>query len=49
MVDDVPSAAPQVLAIGARHLDGEVYADPSGHPFCLITGPHRAHPIHPLP
>jgi hypothetical protein len=36
------------VAIGARHLDGDVYADPAGHPFCLIKRPHWALPIHPV-
>jgi hypothetical protein len=40
-VDDVEVAEPQVLALGATRLPGEgddfrVYADPVGHPFCLI-------------
>jgi catechol 2,3-dioxygenase-like lactoylglutathione lyase family enzyme len=44
-VDDVEVAEPKVLALGARRLDGEggdersgfrVYADPAGHPFCLV-------------
>jgi catechol 2,3-dioxygenase-like lactoylglutathione lyase family enzyme len=47
MVDDVEVAGLQVLALGARHLDGPVYADPAGHPFCLIPRPHWAPPIHP--
>jgi catechol 2,3-dioxygenase-like lactoylglutathione lyase family enzyme len=46
MVDDVAAAGPSVLALGARKLDGEnVYADPAGHPFCLIPRPHWAPPI----
>jgi catechol-2,3-dioxygenase len=40
-VDDVEAAEPRVLALGARRLPGEgsdwrVYADPVGHPFCLV-------------
>jgi len=40
LVDDVEAAEPAVLALGATRLDGQgenwrVYADPSGHPFCL--------------
>ena len=40
-VEDVEVAEKQVLALGARRLPGEgddfrVYADPAGHPFCLI-------------
>ena len=42
--EDVQSevdAEPKVLALGARRLPGEggdfrVYADPVGHPFCLV-------------
>jgi hypothetical protein len=42
-VDDVDRAEEQVLALGARRLpdppdadDFRVYADPAGHPFCLV-------------
>ena len=40
-VADVEEAEPKVLALGARRLPGEggdfrVYADPAGHPFCLV-------------
>jgi hypothetical protein len=42
-VDDVDLAERQVLALGARRLpdppdaeDFRVYADPAGHPFCLV-------------
>ncbi|MEV5610978.1 VOC family protein [Streptomyces sp. NPDC052225] len=44
-VDDMETAEKQVLALGARPLDLDdeggardfrVYADPAGHPFCLI-------------
>jgi len=46
MVEDVAAAGPRALALGARKLDGEnVYADPAGHPFCLIPRPHWAPPI----
>jgi catechol 2,3-dioxygenase-like lactoylglutathione lyase family enzyme len=46
MVDDVDAAGRDVLALGARKLPGEgVYADPAGHPFCLIPRPHWAAPI----
>ena len=46
MVEDVASAEPQVLALGASKLDGEnVYADLAGHPFCLIPRPEWAAPI----
>ena len=47
MVDDVQAAEPRVLALGARRLPGgdshsPVYADPAGHPFCLIPRPRWA-------
>ncbi len=49
MVDDVEGAEPQVLALGARRLpskdDPHVYADPAGHPFCLVPRPGWAPPI----
>jgi catechol 2,3-dioxygenase-like lactoylglutathione lyase family enzyme len=47
MVDDVDAARPRVLALGARLLSAEsnVYADPAGHPFCLIPRPAWAPPI----
>jgi catechol 2,3-dioxygenase-like lactoylglutathione lyase family enzyme len=46
MVEDVTAAGRRVLAIGATKLDGEdVYADPAGHPFCLIRRPRWAPPI----
>jgi catechol 2,3-dioxygenase-like lactoylglutathione lyase family enzyme len=50
MVDDVDAAAGRVLAIGARRLGVtaeavHVYADPAGHPFCLIPRPSWAPPI----
>ena len=45
MVEDVSAAGPHVLALGARHLDGDVYADPAGHPFCLVARPYWAKPI----
>ncbi len=40
-VADIEEAEPRVLALGARRLPGEggdfrVYADPVGHPFCLV-------------
>ncbi|MFJ2742227.1 VOC family protein [Streptomyces sp. NPDC087440] len=42
-VPDLEAAHPQVLALGARVLDHvgdgrsfQVYADPAGHPFCLV-------------
>jgi catechol 2,3-dioxygenase-like lactoylglutathione lyase family enzyme len=44
MVEDVAAAAPLVLALGARRLAGgdDVYADPYGHPFCLVRRPSWA-------
>jgi catechol 2,3-dioxygenase-like lactoylglutathione lyase family enzyme len=50
MVDDVDAAEPRVLALGARRLasgngGSRVFADPAGHPFCLIPRPGWAAPI----
>ena len=45
MVDDVENAAPKVVALGAQRLVGDVFADPAGHPFCLVTRPAWADPI----
>src|SRR5271167_1562558 len=46
MVENVSNSTPYVLALGATELDGEkVFADPAGHPFCLITRPSWAEPI----
>jgi catechol 2,3-dioxygenase-like lactoylglutathione lyase family enzyme len=50
MVDDVDAAEPRVLALGARRLTGgdggsRVFADPAGHPFCLIPRPGWAAPV----
>jgi catechol 2,3-dioxygenase-like lactoylglutathione lyase family enzyme len=41
MVDDVAAAEPMVLQLGATRLSATdtVYADPAGHPFCLIKRP----------
>lgn len=41
-VDDLATAGEKVLALGARRLDGggerfHVFADPAGHPFCLVS------------
>ncbi|HEX3788455.1 MAG TPA: VOC family protein [Pseudonocardiaceae bacterium] len=41
LVDDVNEAERAVLALGATRLPGEgedfrVFADPAGHPFCLV-------------
>jgi hypothetical protein len=42
-VTDIERAEREVLALGAtaldRRSDWRVYADPAGHPFCLV--PHR--------
>ncbi|MDX8034071.1 VOC family protein [Lentzea sp. BCCO 10_0856] len=40
-VDDLTAAGEKVLELGARKLDDSdkfhVYADPAGHPFCLVS------------
>jgi len=41
LVTDIDEAERQTLALGASRLDGEgenwhVFADPAGHPFCLV-------------
>jgi catechol 2,3-dioxygenase-like lactoylglutathione lyase family enzyme len=49
MVEDPVAAEPEILALGAQRLPGEnVYADPAGHPFCVIRRPRWAPPIHPV-
>jgi catechol 2,3-dioxygenase-like lactoylglutathione lyase family enzyme len=46
MVDDVTAAGPRAEALGATPLgDAGVYADPAGHPFCLIPRPGWAPPV----
>jgi catechol 2,3-dioxygenase-like lactoylglutathione lyase family enzyme len=46
MVDDLAEAHAAVLALGAAKLDGDdVFADPAGHPFCLIRRPGWAPPV----
>ncbi|MFI7602029.1 VOC family protein [Actinoplanes sp. NPDC049681] len=45
MVDDPAAAAGAVVALGARPLGGDVFADPAGHPFCLIRRPGWAPPV----
>lgn len=45
MVDDVETAGAAVEALGARRLTDSVYADPAGHPFCLIPRPPWASPV----
>lgn len=49
MVDDLEAAAPLVEQLGARRLGSgdHVYADPAGHPFCLIKRPDWAAPVGP--
>jgi hypothetical protein len=43
MVEDVEASTAPVLALGALKLDGDgVFADPAGHPFCLIRRPEWA-------
>ncbi|MGZ4621052.1 MAG: VOC family protein [Blastococcus sp.] len=47
MVDDVGAAIPWVLELGARQLaDDGVFADPAGHPFCLVRRPGWVAPLH---
>ncbi|MEV7405380.1 VOC family protein [Streptomyces sp. NPDC091267] len=52
LVTDLDVAERQVLALGATLLDGSdkpigyrVYADPVGHPFCLVTPQEQAEGI----
>lgn len=46
MVDDLQAACRLVLTLGAVELKGAgVYADPAGHPFCLIRRPDWAPPL----
>lgn len=46
MVENLTAAGRRVLALGAVQLDGRnVYADPAGHPFCLVQRPPWAPPI----
>jgi len=49
MVDDLDVADPLVVSLGATSLcvEDHVYADPSGHPFCLIARPGWAPPVGP--
>ena len=48
MVDDLGLASSAVLALGARPLGGDhVFADPAGHPFCLVPRPGWAPPVGP--
>ena len=47
MVEDLDIAEVAVIALGGRPLAGadHVYADPAGHPFCLVPRPPWAPPI----
>ena len=45
MVEDVIEAGRLILELGARKLGDNVYADPAGHPFCLIKRPGWAPPL----
>lgn len=46
MVEDVAGAEAFVLGLGATRLAGDgVFADPAGHPFCLIRRPAWAAPL----
>jgi catechol 2,3-dioxygenase-like lactoylglutathione lyase family enzyme len=47
MVDDLGTAGSEVLELGGRLLsaEGYIYADPAGHPFCLIPRPAWADPV----
>jgi catechol 2,3-dioxygenase-like lactoylglutathione lyase family enzyme len=46
MVEDVEVATSSVLTLGARKLrDDGVFADPAGHPFCLVPRPGWAPPL----
>ena len=46
MVESVGEATPLVLSLGATSLEGDgVFADPAGHPFCLVTRPGWADPL----
>ncbi len=46
MVESIAVATARILVLGARKLDGEdVFADPAGHPFCLIKRPGWAAPL----
>ena len=54
LVDDLDIAQEAVLSLGARLLEGSdkpigyrVYADPVGHPFCLVTPEAHLTPAEP--
>ncbi len=46
MVEDPAEAGRAVEELGARRIgEDHVYADPSGHPFCLVRRPGWAPPV----
>lgn len=46
MVEDPAEAGEAVVALGATRLPGDgVFADPAGHPFCLVRRPGWAPPV----
>lgn len=45
MVENVADAMRHVLRLGAVQLHEAVFADPAGHPFCLIRRPNWAEPL----
>lgn len=47
MVDDLQSARRAVEQLGAIHVRDDVFEDPAGHPFCLISRPGWAPPVVP--
>ena len=48
MVDDLEAASERVVELGAVPLGGDhVFADPAGHPFCLIPRPGWAPSVDP--
>ncbi len=51
MVDDLEAAGAAVVELGATRLSAEahIFADPAGHPFCLIRRPSWAPPVHSSP
>lgn len=49
MADDVAAAGVEAERLGATRLPAGVgvYADPAGHPFCLVPRPPWAEPVSP--
>jgi hypothetical protein len=46
MVESVADSTPHELGLGATKLAGDgVFADPAGHPFCVVRLPGWAEPI----